>query len=344
MRDSWNEPPWKEEPQNWRDYISEENLRYAEQNNGLGLPYEMMDVPDSAYQDGRVANKTIADLMRVKDMDKPFFLAVGFFKPHLPFNAPERYWDLYDPGTINLPYNYFRPENAPDAAIHNFGELRQYHKVTKEGPLDSEMAKTLIRGYYASISYTDTQIGKVLHALDTLGLKDNTIVILWGDHGWQLAEHTLWCKHSNFNLALRVPLIIRAPGYTHGGQTEALVEFIDIYPTLCDLANINLPDHLHGSSIKHIMKNPSESGKKVIYSRFHNGESIKTDRYLYSEWHNASKEIYARMLYDHVNDPDENINIAELPEMSEKVDELSAILKDEMEKAIKPIKQAAYDK
>lgn len=257
--ESWSEKPWRPPGNkgNWRDYVTEWNMKVADStDDGRAWPFEWIDAPDSIYFDGLLAQKAIKDLTRLKDLQQPFFLAVGFLKPHLPFNAPQKYWDMYPLENISLPNNYFRPENAPDVAIHNFGELRNYYGIPAKGPVSDEMAKTLVRGYYACVSYTDAQIGKLLHKLDELGLRENTIVILWGDHGWQLGEHTLWCKHSNFNVAMNVPLIISAPGFDNGLQTHALTEYVDIFPTLCELAGLDLPPQLHGRSFVPLMKDP----------------------------------------------------------------------------------------
>jgi iduronate 2-sulfatase len=336
LLESWSEVPWKPTARkgNWRDYVTDKNLIVADSlEDGRAWPYEMADAHDTVYFDGLMTQKTMRDLHRLKEMDRPFFLAAGFLKPHLPFNAPQKYWDMYPAESISLPENYYRPEHAPDAAIHNFGELRNYFGVPKEGPVSDEMALTLIRGYYACVSYTDAQIGKLLNTLDELGLRENTIVILWGDHGWQLGEHKLWCKHSNFDIAMRVPMIISAPGYSGGVKTNALVEYIDIFPSLCELAGLNLPSQLHGRSFESLMNNPDQKFKEVIYARYGKGESIKTDRYLYTEWYNKEDELYGRMLYDHSTDPDENVNISEFPENEVLVDSLSNILHNEMESA-----------
>ncbi len=336
MASSWTEPPWRPNAPNgnWRNYLSETNLAIQDTSaGGRGLPYEWPDVDDDAYFDGQIARKSIDDFKRLKEAGTPFFLAVGFMKPHLPFNAPKKYWDLYPESDIFLPDNYFVPENAPPAAIHNFGELRNYSGVPRKGPVSDEMAKTLIRGYYACVSYTDAQIGRLLQALDELDLRKNTILILWGDHGWQLGEHTLWCKHSNFDVAMRAPMIISAPGYPANTRTGSLVEFIDIYPTLSELAGLPLPEQLHGKSFTELMQNPYAPHKEIIYSRFIHGESIKTDQYLYTEWYDKENKFYGRMLYDHFTDPAENVNISELPENQGLVDSLSATLHKEIQKA-----------
>jgi len=337
MIESWSEEPWrpKSDKKQGRGYLTPENLNIIDSiNDARAWPYEWADVKDEYYSDGKIANKTIEDLKRISAMGKPFFLAVGFMKPHLPFNAPKKYWDLYPEESIHLPDNYFVPENAPNVSIHNFGELRNYFGVPENGPVSDEMAKKLIRGYYACVSYTDAQIGKLLNSLDELDLRKNTIVILWGDHGWQLGEHSLWCKHSNFDIALRVPLIISAPGYKGGLKTNALAEYIDIYPTLTELTGLGKPEQLHGKSFVTLMKNPDQKFKETIYARFVYGESIKTERYLYTEWYNREGDFDGRMLYDHQQDPNENMNISELPENKNLVDSLSKILHHEMKAAI----------
>ena len=336
MLNSWSEEPWRPQARknNWRDYVSHENLSIADSMpDGRAWPFEAPVIDDTAYFDGKIAKKSKDDLKRLAAMNQPFFLAVGFLKPHLPFNAPQKYWDLYDSARINLPDNYFIPENAPPVAIHNFGELRNYYGVPKTGPVADEMAKKLIHGYYACVSYTDAMIGQLLNTLDELKIRENTIVILWGDHGWQLGDHTLWCKHSNFNVAMRVPLLISAPGFKPDQVSAALVEYIDIFPTLCELADLPKPTQLQGKSFVKLMDDPKQPFKQVIYSRYVQGETIKTDRYMYSEWYDKQGSFKGRMLYDHGIDPDENINISEMPENANLVDSLSLVLHREMEAA-----------
>ena len=331
---SWSEAAWRptNPDNNWRDYLSETNQRISRAHpDHRGLPYEAMEVEDNAYFDGKIADKTIEDLKRLRDKDQPFFLAAGFLKPHLPFNAPQKYWDLYDRETINMADNPFRPQNAPDAAMHNWGELRNYAGIPPTGPLDENLARTLVHGYYACVSYTDAQIGRILDTLDELDLSQNTIVILWGDHGWNLREHGLWCKHCNFNTSLQAPILLRAPGYQGGIESDGLIEFVDIYPTLCELAGLEIPEHCQGKSFVPLIKKPDQSWKSFVHSRFHNGESIRTDRHLYTEWHDDDGKMYARMLYDHVNDPKENVNISEDPTNQTLVAELSKLLNEHIQ-------------
>ena len=335
-RYSWSEEPWYPALNNgnWRDYIRNENQSRTEANRGLGPPFENADVPDNAYADGKIADKVIGDLHRLKDSDKPFFLAAGFLKPHLPFNAPEKYWNMYKRENIDLADNPFRPKGAPDAALHNWGELRGYVDIPREGPLTDDMAKTLVHGYYASVSYTDTQIGKVLNELNRLGLRENTIVILWGDHGWNLGEHGLWCKHCNFETSLLSPIIISAPGISGDKQTDALTEYVDIFPSLCELSELPVPHHLEGTSFVPLLNDPNRPWKKAAFSRWIDGDSIRTDRYRYTDWTKRRRDrglvreqdIFARMLYDHKNDPMENVNIADLPENKELVTQLRTMM------------------
>lgn len=336
IRESWTEDPWNPAVTKgeYLNYLTESNLNLLKAGNKRGFPFESADVKDTAYFDGQIASKTIKDLKRLKQEGKPFFMAAGFLKPHLPFNAPKKYWDLYPEETIHLPDNYSRPENAPDVAIHNFGELRSYYGIPANGPVSDEMAHQLIRGYYACISYSDAQIGRVLSALEELDLAKNTIVILWGDNGWQLGEHSLWCKHANFKTSLNTPLIISAPGFRGNQETKALVEFVDVFPSLCELAGIEKPAQLQGQSFVPLMKNPETHWKNAVYSRFIEGESVKTSRYLYTEWINKKGEVYDSMLYDHQTDPSENKNIARDPAIQDTIKKLHDQLHLQMKKSL----------
>ncbi len=324
---SWTEAPWHPESSggDWRDYVLAESRAGADPA-GAGTPLECADVPDNAYVDGKTADRTIRDLQRLADGDEPWFLAAGFRKPHLPFNAPKRYWDYYRPDDVDLADNPFPPEGVPDQAMHDWGELRAYLGMPAEGPLSDEMAGRLVHGYYAATSYTDAQVGRVLDELDRLGLSRNTIVVLWGDHGWQLGEHGLWCKHCNFNTSLNAPLIVRYAGMGGGATCSALVEFADVYPTLCELAGLPLPDHLEGTSFAPLLHDKDRPWKPAVFSRYKAGDSVRTDRHLYTEWTDEGGAVTARMLYDHEADPAENHNIAALPGNEALVEELAAVL------------------
>jgi len=324
--DGWSEEPWRPKG-TWRNYLLKKNIEIAAKGpKHAGPPYEAADVPDNAYFDGMIADKGISDLHRLKNIGKPFFLALGFLKPHLPFNAPKRYWDMYKPEEIDLADNPFRPKGAPNAALHNWGELRAYHDIPPKGPLSDDMACKLIHGYYACVSYTDAQIGRVLSELDRLGMRDNTVVVLWGDHGWNLGEHGLWCKHCNFETSLHSPLIVRGPDIKAGSRTNALTEYLDIYPSLCELCELPLAGHLQGKSFVPLLKNPNFPWKKAVFSRYFKGDSVKTDRYRYTEWRDKNGKVYVRMLYDHSVDLVENVNISKSPQNKELVRKLSKML------------------
>jgi len=303
-----------------------------------GEPFEMADVPDSAYRDGSLADIAVAKLGELKAKQQPFFLAVGFLKPHLPFNAPKKYWDLYDPAQLKLADNPFKPNDAPPYAVTDFGELRNYYGVPQEGPIPDEMARKLIHAYRAATSFTDANVGKVLAEIDRLGLRENTIVVLWGDHGWKLGEHASWCKHSNTENDTNAPLILSAPGAKAIGQsTTALVEFVDVFPTLCDLAGLSLPHQLEGTSMKPLLSDPARTWKAAAFSQYPRqledrtplmGYAMKTDRYRLVEWRNRQTgEPITHELYDHQTDPAENQNIADRPENKELLAKLAAQLK-----------------
>lgn len=294
----------------------------VESGKSKGAAYECVDVPDNTYTDGKVADLAVATLAELSNRDQPFFLAVGFVKPHLPFVAPKKYWDLYDEAKIALPENPFYPKDAPDYAIPKTNnEIYKYQGIPPKGTaFPPDLVRKLRHGYYACVSYTDAQIGKVLNELDRLGLRENTIVILWGDHGWKLGEHDAWCKHSNTEDDTNAPLILSVPGMKNpGSRTRALVEFVDIYPTLADLAGIPAPPYLEGTSAKPLLDDPDRPWKSAAFSQYprrQNGDlmgySMRTDRYRFTMW--VAKGDYSRVdaieLYDHQTDPQENRNIS----------------------------------
>ena len=339
----WTAPPYRagtfaEGPWKGRGYLTEEAIAQMEKYNkanprmqGRGPAFEAADVPDNAYPDGNNVEYAIRQLRRLKD--KPFFMAMGFYKPHLPFNAPKKYWDLYRRQDIRLADNPFVPKDAPSYATTNWGELRNYYGIPKQGPCPDELARQLIHGYYACVSYTDAMIGRLLDELDRLGLRDNTAIILWGDHGWKLGEHAGWCKHTNFELDTHVPMILSVPGMTTAGQrTRALTEFVDIYPTLCEACGLSLPKHLEGVSVMPLVARPSRPWKKAAFSQYPRGKvtgySMRTERFRYTEWQNRKTgEVLARELYDHERDPHENVNAAGQPQYRADVERLSKMLK-----------------
>lgn len=291
-----------------------------------GMPYETLSLPDNAYQDGEIAEKGIADLKKLKESGNPFFLALGFKKPHLPFTPPKKYWDLYDPAKIELPENYQRPKSTPRKAYHSFGELRNYRTVPKKGHLSKEMAKKLIHGYYASVSYIDEQVGRVLQTLEEEGLAENTIIVIWGDHGWNLGDHQLWCKHCTFETSTRSPLIIKTPGQTVGRKVEAITEFIDVYPTLCELAGIAIPASVDGESLLPLM-NGEARDKNYAVTKFKDAICLIEGDLFYTEWIDDDGNAYERMLFDHSTDPLELQNLAEEDSQAETITRLAAELR-----------------
>lgn len=304
----------------------------GEQSGGRkvrGAVYEGADVPDDYFTDGKTARLAVDTLRELADRKKPFFFAVGFLKPHLSFVSPKRYWDLYDPAKIQLAPNPFYPKGAPDYAIQRGGEIRTYRGVPA-GDIPPDLARRLKHAYYAATSYVDAQVGLVLDELERTGLRENTIVVFWGDHGWKLGEHDAWGKHSNVENDTRVPLVISAPGLpSAGSRTRALAELVDIYPTLCDLAGLPEPSHLEGNSLKPVLEHPSHSFAPAAFSQYPRsvkrdgsgrnlrlmGYSMRTDHHRLTVWTHRDDHsiIDAVELYDSDADPQENINIAHDP-------------------------------
>lgn len=284
-----------------------------------GAPTESADVPDNRYGDGMIADEAIKRLEAAKAKpNEPFFLAVGFLKPHLPFVAPKKYWDLYHPSDFKLPEQQSPPAGAPPFAPGPWGELRQYQGIPNQGPLAQEQALHLIHGYHAAMSYMDAQLGKVLDALDQNGFAENTIIVFWGDHGWHLGDHGLWCKHTNYEQAAHIPLLVAAPGIPAGQRTRALVETCDIYPTLVELAGLPAPKQGDGRSFATVLKNPSASIRDHAIHVYPRGEgrigrAIRTQRYRLVEWKKpgAPAESAILELYDYETDPAETKNLAD---------------------------------
>jgi arylsulfatase A-like enzyme len=327
--EGWSKPPFQSTG-DWqgRGYLTDEAIEAmtkhapvraarGDTRPGVGPAYEAADVDDEGYHDGLDAGAAIRALRELHEADSPFFLAVGFHKPHLPFNAPKRYWDLYTPTELPLAPNRFEPEGAPSFALTDFGELRGYFGIPREGDIPEDLAQTLIHGYAACVSYMDAQLGRVLAELHRLDLWKDTAVMLWGDHGWKLGEHNSWCKHTNFEIDTRAPLIVRAPGVAaEGAHASGLVEFVDMYPTLCELCGIEVPNHVEGSSFLPLLANPAQEWKPAVFSQYPRGEvmgyTMRTNRYRYTEWKaNKDGSVAAREVYDHESDPQENVNIAE---------------------------------
>lgn len=287
-----------------------------------GAAFEAADVPDNTYPDGALADEAIRRLQVAKQQpDQPFFLAVGFVKPHLPFVAPQKYWNLYDRAAFKLAEIREAPAGAPTYAPQYGGELRQYSGIPDNGAVPDDLQRTLIHGYHAAVSYMDAQLGRVLDELDRQGFANNTIIVLWGDHGWHLGDHGMWCKHTNYEQATRIPLLVAAPGMKPGTRTAALAETVDIYPTLCELAGVAVPTELDGRSFAPTLKDPAAATKDHtihVYPRTGLnktpviGRAIRTPRHRLVEWKKigAPAETADLELYDYETDPLETQNIA----------------------------------
>jgi iduronate 2-sulfatase len=287
-----------------------------------GPAWEAHELPDDAYADGRIAAEAIRRLEAWKASPKhPLFLAVGFVRPHLPFCVPKKYWDLYEPSRLPMPEVTAPPRGAPPVALKRGGEIAQYEPVPESGEVDEALTRSLIHGYYASVSYVDAQIGRVLDALDRLGLADNTLVVLWGDHGFHLGDHGLWTKHTNYEQATHIPLMIRAPGVTRpGSRCEAVVETVDLYPTLAELAGLPAPDvpqPIDGESLVPLMRQPDLAREDHAYHAFprgrYLGRAIRTARYRLVVWtprDEGGGPVHLE-LYDYQVDPLETRNLAE---------------------------------
>jgi len=301
-----------------------------------GAAWERADVPDDAYADGRLAAQAIDRLRRFRQRAEPFFLAVGFVRPHLPFSAPERFWALHDPETLPLAAQSAPPASAPAFAVQLGGELRNYRGIPERGSLPEPLQRQLIHGYYAAASYVDSQIGRLIRAVDDCGLADETIIVFWGDHGWHLGDHGMWCKHTNYEQATRAPLIVVSPHHPGGQRVSGLVEFVDIYPTLCDLAGVPRPPHLQGESLVPLLDDPAKDGRSAafqVYPRSASGDdgpllghAVRTDRWRYVEWRRRRGGVAARELYDMHNDPLEAENLATVAEHAAIIDEHAALL------------------
>lgn len=350
---SWSVPFQKESP---IDYVLEEStggqLTREEglfENWGKGDPdknpwrlprgaaWEKADVGDDAYADGRIAAEGIRRLRAAAERNQPFFLALGFTKPHLPFCAPTRYWDLYDPSVFKLAEFTQPPVGAPPYAGKNpKGEIAAYFPVpgNKNQPIPEDMQRTLIHGYYASLSYMDAQVGRVIDELDRLGLTDNTVIVLWGDHGYHFGDHGTWTKHTNYEQDARIPILVAAPGVTRpGSSSRAFIETVDIYPTLTELAGLPAPtgpQTIDGQSFASVLTDANATIRDHAYHCFPRGKrlgrAIRTERYRMVEWKVAGKpaDTAEYELYDYAADALEKRNIA--AQRPEVLEQLKAIL------------------
>jgi len=276
-------------------------------------PYECAEVPDSGYPDGLTAQLAIKKLRELAGKKQPFFLGVGFFKPHLPFNAPKKYWDIYNENMLPLTSSPDIPQDVNPASLHNSGEFNSYklgeEHPSLEKPVSNAYARKLRHAYFAAISYVDAQVGIVLDELDRLRLADNTIIILWGDHGWHLGDDRVWGKHTIFEWALRSAFIMRVPGMKQNAVCDKIVSSVDIYPTLMELCGIRDTLHVDGKSFVPLLKDPADTDwHEVAYSYYRRGITMRTSRYRLTHYFRKAQPVIE--LYDHQADPYENRNIA----------------------------------
>ena len=313
---SWTIPHWLPKASTYALPESTQ-VKRSGRNGDRGTATENADVADDFYGDGQLALHAVERLQNAAQKpDEPFFIAVGFIRPHLPFIAPKKYWDLYPDAAIPMPKVTTIPEGAPEYAGQFGGELRQYSDIPEKGDLDDDLTRKLIHGYFAATSYMDAQLGLVLDALDKSGQADNTIIVLWGDHGWHLGDHRFWCKHTNYEQAARIPLIVAAPGKAAGGKTSSIVETVDLYPTLAELAGLPAPQGLDGVSFAKVVADPAAKTRDSITHVYPRGgllgRAIRTSRYRMVEWKKpgASADTAEFELYDYETDPLETKNLA----------------------------------
>jgi arylsulfatase A-like enzyme len=345
-KSSWTNHFPKEE----NSYVKAENITLMENLKKEGKPvkgpaFEDADVEDEAYKDGRAAKYAIETLNQIKN-DK-FLMFVGLSKPHLPFNAPKKYWNLYNKNDFEIPSRE-KPKDVYRLALTNWGELRGYHNIPAEGDLNDDLTRTLIHGYHASISYVDAQVGKVMQTLEDLDLRKNTMVIFMSDHGYKIGEYGAWCKHSNVEIDVRVPLIIsretESTNRISGATSDALVENVDIFPTLVDLCNLEGPKS-DGKSLLPVIDNPSMKWDKVATSVYPRGNKIMgctaTDgKWRYTEWRDPNThEVLAAELYNHKNSLISFENLSGNSKYSKVEEKMKTLLESQFPKNGKPFLQ-----
>ena len=319
---SWSVPARMDQENHFTDYAFEENSR---KGNTKGLVAEMANVPDEAYDDGRITEDAVETIQRLAEQDQPFFLAVGFLKPHSPYNAPTAYWNLYDREDMKPLGPVDRPENQPDYNWFYYRELRNFPEIPNEGPISDEQAQRLRHGYYAATSYVDSNVGQLLKALEESGQAENTIVVFWSDHGYHLGENDHWTKVMARELDAQVPLLLYVPGKAPG-RTSAIVEYTDLYPTLVELCKLPTVDELDGISFAPVLDSPERDAREAALTQVSRpwptnrlieqmAYSIRTKDFRYTRWVDfESREVLAEELYDHRIDTFERNNLAPLSE------------------------------
>ncbi len=313
---SWSVPHWRPKAPSYALPESTSQAKTKSDGSKNGNATENADVADDFYSDGQIAAEAVKRLETAAQQPQaPFFIAVGFLKPHLPFVAPKKYWDRFDPKNLPQPAITVAPQGAPEYAPTGGGELHGYADMPAKGVIDAATTRHLIHGYYAATSYTDAQIGRVLSALDANQLAQNTIVVLWGDHGWHLGDHGMWCKHSNYENAARIPVIVAGPGLQTGVHTQAMIESVDIFPTLCALSSLPAPAGLDGQSFASVLTGKSNQAREQVTHVYPRGDrlgiALRDKRYRLVEWKTRGSQSDVEFeLYDYLEDPLETKNLA----------------------------------
>jgi iduronate 2-sulfatase len=333
-------------------------IRYADGWN-TGPAWEAANVHDTMYYDGAQTELAKQTLTRLSKLEKPFYMGLGYFRPHLPFAVPKKYWDMYDRESMPLANNPTIPEGAPIQSMNSMYELRHYDGFghiahpTESRKIKEDTSRILRQGYYASVSYIDALLGDLIGHMKTIGIYNNTIIVVWGDHGWKLGDHNSWGKMTNYNIDLRVPIIIRYPNQENrGAQSYGITELVDLFPTLCELADVDIPAYMQGTSLVPLIENPDRAWKSAAFSQFHRrpkvsadgkrymGYSMNTPEYHYIEWYTwdhktgAKGELRDIELYDRINDPYEKVNISNFRDLTEVNKALSKQLSDGWRKAL----------
>ena len=357
---SWSEPHAWPESRLWSDEAKRELKQFKAKLKREGKSQrsidrlraratEKVEIDDGEHIDGAIADQAIEAMQRLAKKEEPFFLAAGFIRPHLPFVVPKKYWDLYDPESLSLPEDAAIPLDSPGFAMNTMYELRDYFDYLdtpepREGTLTEAQKRNLKHGYYASVSFVDAQVGRILDELKRLKLDENTVVVLWSDHGYKLGEHNSWCKQTNYEIDTRVPLIVldpRAKG--NGVPSDSLVELVDVYPTLCDLAGIPSPKKLEGVSLKPVLNAPDKTVKDAAVSQFLRrqkdrelmGYAYRTERWRYIEWVDRKDgRIVDRELYDHQVDSGETKSLARSKKHAATMAQLSKDLRETLPKPL----------
>jgi len=349
---AWSEEPWKNETH--LVYLTDDARHKTGVKDGVRGPVtEAADVPDKAYPDGQTALAAIDKLQALKDSKRPFFMSVGFVRPHLPFNCPQMYWDLYPADSIEMPVNLEAPRLAAPNAGHGSYEPRFYSGVPllEEITFTPDMLRKMTRGYYACTSYVDALVGQVIDELKRLDLYENTTIVLVGDHGFHLGENGVVGKATNYELGLRSPLIVKAAGAASGKHTKGLTELVDVFPTLCELAGIASPQQLEGISLVPLLQNPDRRWANSSFSQIGRiasdkspitGYSVRTDRYRFVSWNRGSDSealdgnAIATELYDYHSDQPERANVVDVAEHREAVETMKGLLRSNWTKTRKP--------